>query len=396
MRPVSSVDWDRIERTAEALKQQRRPVLVHDVYAPVNIDPPPDWDEVPPIGDAEPPKAQPLAMLSLEQLREKAAAVSWLVKGAVPMESLGVMFGASGTFKSFLAIDLALHVAHGMHWMGRKTRQGTVIYIAAEGGTGLWRRVEAWHRERAINWQDAPLYVVPMAVDLGEDCSRVIEAAAALQVEPALIVVDTMSQTFSGEENSAMEVSRYLRELGTWFRESWGCAVLVIHHSGHMATERPRGSSVIRANTDFMLGVHRDEKEMLATLSCIKQKDGELFSDQTFALTVFELARDEDDDPVTGLVARAVLSEAEKADLVQREAMKGRSGRNAQLLGLAQNGMRAEDLRKAFYDACDLPDADSRRQAYFRALKWAKNAGLLEVVEGFVLLSKAAQRDIGA
>jgi len=143
--------------------------------------------------------------------------------------------------------------------------------------------------------------------------------------------------------------------------------------------------------TSALLGCFRDEKEMLATLCCIKQKDGELFPDQTFALTVFELGRDEDDDAITGLVARAVLSDEEKAELVQREAVKGRSGRNAQLLELAQNGMRVEDLRRAFYEACDLPDTDSRRQAYFRAMKWAKSAGLIEVVEGFVLLSKPAQ-----
>ena len=74
----------------------------------------------------------------------------------------------------------------------------------------------------------------------------------ALGVQEALsaqqAAVDTLSQTFSGEENSAAEMSTYLRELGLWFRESWRCAVLVIHHSGHVATDRPRGSSAIRAN----------------------------------------------------------------------------------------------------------------------------------------------------
>ena len=393
---MAEFDYERIERTAELLRQHRRPILVHDADVPVDAVPP-DWvDDVPPVGDAKPKQADPIPMLSLAELREKAQAITWLVKGAVPLESLGVMFGASGTFKSFLSIDLALHVAHGMHWMGRKTRKGPVVFIAAEGGAGLWRRIEAWHRERGIDWAEANVYVVPMAVDLSTDCARVIEAAASVGVVPALVVVDTMSQTFSGEENSATEVSNYLRELGLWFRQTWQCAVLVIHHSGHMATERPRGSSVIRANVDFMLGCFRDEKEMLATLCCIKQKDGELFPDQTFALTVFELGRDEDDDAITGLVARAVLSDEEKAELVQREAVKGRSGRNAQLLELAQNGMRVEDLRRAFYEACDLPDTDSRRQAYFRAMKWAKSAGLIEVVEGFVLLSKTAQRDTGA
>lgn len=330
-------------------------------------------------------------MLSLAELKEKAAAVTWLVKGAVPAESVGVLFGASGTFKSFIALDLALHVAHGIKWMGRKTKQAPVVFIAAEGGAGLWRRIEAWHRHRGINWEDAQIYVVPVSVDLAKECDRVIEAAKAVGVVPGLVVVDTLSQTFDGEENSASEMAAYLRGLGAWFRDSWGCAVLVIHHSGHMATERPRGSSAIRCNVDFMFGCHRDEKEMLATLSNAKQKDGELAADQMFAMTVFELGRDEDDDPLTALIASAVLSEEEKQELVRHEAQRGRSGRNSQLLAMVDNGMTEKELRAVFYEACgDLKDADSRRQAYFRARKWAESAGFIEVVQGRVLMLKGA------
>jgi len=386
-------DLDYIEATAAALRAARRPVLAYDDGAPVAE--PPEWlNDVPPeFGGTTKAEPEALPMLSLSELREKAAAVSWLVKGVVPMESIGIVFGASGAFKSFVAIDLALHVAHGLQWLGKKTKKAPVVFIAAEGGAGLWRRIEAWHVERRLKWEDAALYVVPVAVDLSAGCARVVDAAVNLGITPGLIAVDTLSQTFSGEENSAAEMSTYLRELGLWFRESWRCAVLVIHHSGHVATERPRGSSAIRANVDFMFGVHRAEKEMLATLSCVKQKDGELLPDQTFALTVHELGRDEDGDAITGLVARAVMSEQEKTELVQHEAAKGRSGRNALLLNLAQNGMKADELRKAFYEDCDLADADARRQAYFRAMDWAKKAGLVEIVEGYVLLSKAALRD---
>ncbi len=345
------------------------------------------------VGPATAEASDHLPLLTLAQLQEKAAQVSWLVKGAVPTESLGVMFGASGAFKSFLAIDLALHVAHGINWLGRKTRQAPVIMIAAEGGTGLWRRVEAWHRERGVSWQDAPVYVIPMSVDLTTDCFRVIEAASAVGVVPGLMVIDTLSQTFSGEENSATEVAAYLRELGLWFRESWGCSVLVIHHSGHTATERPRGSSAIRANVDYMLGVHRDEREMIATLSCHKQKDGEPFDDKTFGLSVFELGRDEDDDPITALVATAVNDEQARQELVQYEAAKGRSGRNALIIDLAEDGMEEQALRKAFCQDVGLADAEARRKAYFRARTWAMKHGLIEVVEHRVILSKAVRRD---
>jgi hypothetical protein len=157
--------------------------------------------------------------------------------------------------------------------------------VAAEGGAGLWPRVHAWHLSRRLKWEDCDMRVIAQAVDMMADAGQVYAAVHALGIEPGLVVVDTMSQTFSGEENSAQEVSGYLRQLGAWFRDAWACAVMVVHHTGHLATERPRGSSALRANVDFMLGCHREEKEMLATVSTVKQKDGELLADQSSAAT---------------------------------------------------------------------------------------------------------------
>jgi hypothetical protein len=403
-------DWDRIEATARRLRADRGLELVYnaadqaadpavDVRPNIDAGPPPGWDEnAPPVGADAPPAAAPAAqkagirVLSLADLQAESAAVTWLVKRVVPASSVGILFGGSGSFKSFVALDLALHVAHGLQWLGRRTRRAPVVYVAAEGGAGLWPRVQAWHLAHRLDWGDCDMRVIAQSVDMMTDAGQVFDAVQALGVEPGLVVVDTMSQTFAGDENSAQEVSEYLRKLGAWFRDAWACAVLVIHHTGHMATERPRGSSALRANVDFMLGCHREEKEMLATVSAAKQKDGELMADQVFALSVVEVGRDDDDEAITSLAARAVLSEAERQDLVQREAARGRSGRNAQLLQLAQQGMRIEELRKAFGDLID-GDSDARRQAWHRALGWAKKAGLLEVVEGRVLLSKAV-RDI--
>lgn len=323
-------------------------------------------------------------LLTLDQLREQARSVRWLVKHLIPSESVGLLFGASGTFKSFIAIDLALHVAHGLPWLGKKTQQGPVIIIAAEGGTGLWRRIVAWHQERRLQWKAAPIYVVPVSVDLGTDAVLVREAVEKAEITPALVVVDTLSQTFSGEENSAQEVSIYLREIGLQFRLCWLCAVLVVHHSGHVATERPRGSSALRANVDFMYGVFRDEKEMLATVECSKQKDGEMPEPVSFSMRVREVSRDEDGDPITSLVATGINGTEEVLGFMEHEASRGRGGKNHLFLELAHNGIEEKKLRTVFYEAID-GDPEMKRKAYYRARKWAVAAGLVEVAEGFVV-----------
>lgn len=319
-----------------------------------------------------------LQILNIAQLEQASAAVTWAVKHVIPGDSLGVLFGASGTFKSFLALDFALHSLHGLQWMGKKTKRGPVLFIAAEGGSGIWRRVKAWHLARGLQWEGIEFYVLPMAVMLNKGAAAVVEAAQALGIDPATVIVDTMSQTFDGEENSANEVAGYFRELGSRFRSLWRCVVLVVHHSGHSATERPRGSSAIVANVDFMLGVFRDEKELIATLTCEKQKDGERFEPAEFQLKPVTVGKDEDGDAITSLAARHINCAADLVAAHKDEATAGRSGRMAQLLEMAWPGMTEKELRLAFYGALPDLDMEAKKKAYYRARDAATAAGFIE------------------
>jgi hypothetical protein len=330
-------------------------------------------------------------VLRLDALRDASQAIGWTVKHVIPSASIGMLFGGSGTFKSFIALDLALHVAHGLPWMGRKTESGQVLYIAAEGGAGLWGRVEAWHRSRRMQWADAPLYVVPQAVDLTVDAWRVVDAAQAIGAQPRLVIVDTLSQTYSGEENSANEMAAYLREIGLRFRALWDCAVLLIHHSGHEATERPRGSSAIRANLDYMLSVFRDEKEMIGTLACVKQKDGELFGDADFRMLKVLLDKDDDGDDRTSLVAWHLGTEAERESARAEEAQAGRVGRNQVFLRLLDSCTNERSLRKAYGEMLGDIDSESKRRAYFRARKWAIDAGYMDIAGGEIIDKRGAR-----
>lgn len=316
------------------------------------------------------PDAMPaplLPILNLTELQAASQSITWAVKHIIPADSVGVLFGGSGTFKSFIALDFALHVAHGLPWLGKKTKKGAALFIAAEGGSGLWRRVQAWHEQRGMSWTDIEFYVLPVAVSLVNQSGQVVEAAQALGVAPSVVIVDTMSQTFDGEENSANEVSAYLREIGLQFRALWHCVVLVIHHSGHQATERPRGSSAIRSNVDFMLGVFRDEMQMLATMECHKQKDGELFEPVSFALSSRTLGHDEDGEAINSLSAGAVGVEQLAAQMLQ-QAQAGRPGRTHLLMSLVHAGMTENELRKAFYeDLTDVEKIDQKKIAFYRA-----------------------------
>lgn len=319
-------------------------------------------------------------VLTLEQLHARAAATRWAVKGVIPEQGVGFFYGASQAFKSFITLDYALHRAYGMKWLGRKTRQATPVYLAAEGGAGLMRRIEAWHKARSMDWRQCPMRVVIVALTLRTQAKHLREAIAAAGVAPGDVIVDTMSQTFSGDENSNSEVAEFLRILGSELRDALQCTVCIVHHTGK-AGDSLRGASAMFANTDFVLSVERDGKEMLATLDFPKTKDAERPDPVTFELSVQQLGKDEDGDAITSLAARHINNAENLLAAHQREAGAGRGGRNMRLVELAHNGMTERELRKAFYDEMPGVDAEARKKAYQRAKGWAKAIGLIDFAE---------------
>ena len=240
---------------------------------------------------------------TIPELGESTKNIKWLVKHLIPADSMGMIFGASGTFKSFLALDLCLSVANGLLWTGRKTETGPVGYMAAEGGAGIYKRIMAWQGgvEPPSNFR---VCTIPILLSAKEEVAALRASIIALPEIPKLIVIDTLSQTFAGDENSSSDIAGYLRMINSEIREPFGATVLVIHHSGHSASERPRGSSAITANVDFLLGCFRSDPEALnARLEVTKQKDGDKVKGLYFDLERRIIGKDDENEEISSLVA---------------------------------------------------------------------------------------------
>lgn len=322
-------------------------------------------------------------------LEDVAGQLTWVVKHVLPAASVGVMFGASGTFKSFLAIDAAMHIAHGLPWLGQKTQAGDVVYLAAEGGLGILRRVKAWHQQHKLKPHDGRFWFVPRPLDLVAHAATLRKAIEDLQIVPRLIVIDTLSQTYSGEENSSNEMADFLRAVRLDLAQAFGACVLILHHSGHSATERPRGSSAIRANTDFLFGVFRDEKEMAATLENTHQKDGELFRESSFDLHSLQIGTDEDGEAINMLVAIEMGSVEEFCEKLKTESNAGRGGTVKLLNSLCEFGGQTEDeLRQAFYKALgNDKTAEAKKKAFQRAKDKLVAARMLDIEANLVVMA---------
>ena len=64
---------------------------------------------------------------------------NYLIKGWLGGQQKTVIYGQSNVGKSFFTLDLAYHIAAGRDWHGIEVKQGTVLYLAGEGGQGLAR-----------------------------------------------------------------------------------------------------------------------------------------------------------------------------------------------------------------------------------------------------------------
>jgi hypothetical protein len=66
------------------------------------------------------------------------------IECVLPARGVSALYGPAGGFKSFVAADMALCVATGTSWQGRRVKPGFVVYVAAEGRAGLKRRAATW------------------------------------------------------------------------------------------------------------------------------------------------------------------------------------------------------------------------------------------------------------
>lgn len=195
-----------------------------------------------------------------------------LVHGLLAMDSLAMLYGESGIGKSFVAADIALHVAFGAHWHGRPVKAGKVLYVVAEGAASFGLRITAWKKHHQLTKETHPITWVKMAVNIHDRTWAGALTEYATEVKPVLIVLDTLARSIVGaEENSAKDMGLVVSHLD-WIRRATGACVMVVHHSGKNSESGARGSTALKGAMDTELQLKGDSAYM--QLLNPKQKDG--------------------------------------------------------------------------------------------------------------------------
>lgn len=256
------------------------------------------------------PKAPPegLKLYGIDEL-ESREPPDWLIGGVIPAGSLAVLYGDSNTFKTFVALDMVLSMAHGVPWMGRPVKPIPTAYVLGEGQGGFAQRVRAW-REPHYERECAGFWTLLQSLSFTEksDLAALLAALKALPAMPLAIVIDTLARNFgAGDPDKTADMGRFVAAMDA-LRQATGAAIIIIHHAGKDTTKGARNSSVLRASADVEIRADREEGSDTVRLFNSKQKDAEEFS----PLSV-KMAKVTFEDPRTGEEATSLAARFDAA-----------------------------------------------------------------------------------
>lgn len=266
-------------------------------------------------------KESSFTLLKASEVAKKLGPTDWLIKGYMEKNATGMLFGDPSSYKSFIALDMGFHVATGRPWLGQKTQEGPVIYIAGEGHGGFARRVAAWAEHHGVKIDDSvPFFFSQTAArlhdeELVDEVTTSIDLISETYGQPALIVIDTLARNMgAGDENATADINVFVEHVDRLLRAKYSASVVIVHHTGHQNKQRARGAMALKGAVDFE---YRAENvgPLMACLSCTKMKDApepEPLWLQGESVTV---GFDEDNDEITSLVFGQGEAPVEKTEL---------------------------------------------------------------------------------
>ena len=195
---------------------------------------------------------------TLAMLRTPPPPVRWVLAPLAARGHLNLLAGREKTGKSLLAFAVAVAAAHGCRELaGLPVTGGRTVLVDAENG-----QVETHRRAHgmAVREEAAPNLILceargfSLALHMGELRELVIVH------KPDLLILDSFSAMWAGDENDRGEVHAALDPLRNLAHDHPDLAVLLLHHTIKGGTEY-RGSSGIGAAVENISLLSRDDAD---------------------------------------------------------------------------------------------------------------------------------------
>lgn len=308
------------------------------------------------------------------------------VAGLIGNQSTTVIYGQSGSGKTFVTLDLAYRVSLGLPWCGRRTMKGVVIYVAAESPRSVRRRLKALHDMHGHSDDFLSLPEVVNMYDQSIDFAHLRIVLDAIGQPIRMIIFDTLARSMlGGNENSTEHMSTLVAN-GDRLRDRYRTNIVWVHHSGKDESLGARGSSALRAATDTEIEVKTSSR-----FNVTKLRDADIFQ-VDFELRSVDIGAKKDGTTVTTCVVdwkgeaapasndpSAKLRDQIRATLevlgvpsTCREIMQ-----NGKALGLIKHSLSIEALRNAITRAIardshfkEFPAENEKSEKRYGLLSW--------------------------
>lgn len=244
---------------------------------------------------------------------------SYLIKGILPLHGVALLAGQYSSGKTFVAMDIALSLICGVPFLGRRTKPGAVLWLAAEGAGIVEQRLVAARKTKFQQDVDAPFFpfLWEDAVPNGHTAAilsnlRVKIRAAKSECDehhPDLplraVFIDTLAAFFAlADENDNAQVATFMARLGEIAREM-RVLIVPICHMGKNADGGIRGASAFGAGADGALAILANinqatgEVDGARTISLAKTRGGIPGPLTSFVIKQTVIGVDEDGDDIT-------------------------------------------------------------------------------------------------
>ncbi len=248
----------------------------------------------------------PLDLASLPPVR-------WRVRGVLPFEGIGAIFGPSGSGKSFLTLDMLASVSNGGEWFGCRVKPAPVLYVALEGEAGIAQRVKAYETKHGAVSAGFRFMLQSLDIRNADDRADLVKAIKGAGWCGGVLCLDTLNRAAPGmDENDSKSMGEVIGAAKS-IQTELGGLVLLVHHTGKDATKGMRGHSSLHAALDAAVEVCRDGDRREWKMH--KSKDGEDGEAHPFRLEVVEVGSDDEGEPITSC---AVMQEERAGQSVRR------------------------------------------------------------------------------
>lgn len=249
-------------------------------------------------------------LVKADDFSSRPSPISWLVKGWLQEQALVMVHGPSGGGKTFIVLDWCLSIAAGLDdWFGNKVKNGQVVYLAGEGHHGLRGRIAAWKQHRNVGALNMWLSKAGCDLNTAQGYQRVVSNLRSENIQPKIIVVDTLHRFLLGDENSSQDAKTMLDACSALIQE-FNCSVLLVHHTGvnEEAQHRARGSSAWRGALDIEVSIVPAKDGNPIEIVQRKSKDAELREPLYCELLTVPIDNwyDEDGEQVTSAIVSQV------------------------------------------------------------------------------------------